>query len=45
MTITVSKNLSNYYSRTPEELLTDSLKRTLSEYGDSEYEEVNLILE
>ena len=43
--ITVSENLSDYYSRSSEELLTDSLKRTLSEYGDSEYEEVNLILE
>ena len=43
--ITVSENLSDYYSRSSEELLTDSLKRTLSKYGNSEYEEVNLILE
>ena len=50
MTITVSENLSDYYARSSEELLTDSLKRTLSEYdsGDesnNKYEEVYLILD
>ena len=50
LTITVSKNLSNYYSRTPEELLTESLKKTLSEHGsdddsNNKYEEVYLILD
>lgn len=44
MTITVSKNLSNYYSRTPEELLTESLKKTMSEYDDMEFDEVTLVL-
>lgn len=45
LNITVSENLTDYYSRTSEELLTESLKKTLSEYGNTEYEEINLILE
>lgn len=43
--ITVSNNLKNYYPRSSEELLTDSLKQTFSVYDDTEFEDVELVLE
>ncbi len=45
LNITVSKNLENYYSSHGEELLCESLKKTMTGYNSIEFDEYYLYLE